>query len=213
LNLGYTKIIKPFLPGAGIVKGFCTTMLIGELVEVLHSLVNPDDERQFDINLQTHMKNSASFRRFASPKNAPNFSMQSIAETDLENQPDDMTFEETKAHTQSASFKQTSRNDIKLLSNCLSREGTSEKVDELLRLLYDLLNEQLFEMPLSITKSSITKLEIRNPNRSFRNESRELIIEDLSKDAGSIFWDAIDSVLREKFKAELDFYSQNKWGY
>ena len=158
MNLGYTKIIKPFLPGAGIVKGFCTTMLIGELVEVLHSLVNPDDERQFDINLQTRMKNSASFRRFASPKNAIiNFSMQSIAETESENQPDDMTFEETKAHTQSASFKQNSRNDIKLLSNCLSREGTSEKVDELLRLLYELLNEQLFEMPLSITQSSIAK--------------------------------------------------------
>jgi hypothetical protein len=33
------------LPGAGIVKGFCITMLIGELVEVLHSLINPDDER------------------------------------------------------------------------------------------------------------------------------------------------------------------------
>jgi hypothetical protein len=83
--------------------------------------------------------------------------MQSIAETESENQPDDMTFEETKAHTQSASFKQKSRNDIKLLSNCLSREGTSEKVDELLRLLYELLNEQLFEMPLSITQSSIAK--------------------------------------------------------
>jgi hypothetical protein len=68
-------------------------------------------------------------------------------------------------------------------------------------------------MPLSITKFSIAKSEIRIPNRSFRNESREPIIEDLSKDAGRIFWDAIDSVLREKFKAELDFYSQNKWGY
>ncbi len=72
----------------------------------------------------------------------------------------------------------------------------------MLRLLYELLNEQLFEMPLSINK-----YDARIPSRSFRNETREPISDDLSKDAGRIFWDAIDSILRDKFKAELDFYA------
>lgn len=57
-------------------------------------------------------------------------------------------------------------------------------------------------MPLSIKK-----YDARIPSRSFRNETREPISDDLSKDAGRIFWDAIDSILRDKFKAELDFYA------
>jgi hypothetical protein len=43
------------------------------------------------------MKNSASLRRFASPRNAPRTGFQPINElAEEENQPDEMAFEETK---------------------------------------------------------------------------------------------------------------------
>jgi hypothetical protein len=43
-HLGYVKRIYGILPGVGMVKGFCSTLLIGELVEVLNSLVNEPEE-------------------------------------------------------------------------------------------------------------------------------------------------------------------------
>lgn len=106
--LGYAKRIKSILPGVGVVKGFCATMLIGELVEVLHSLVHSEDERLFEHNLKFGMKSEIGLRRYASPKNNPTF--QAINE--LAEEEDDMAFEETKTKHPSQSFRKKSRNDL-----------------------------------------------------------------------------------------------------
>lgn len=140
--MGFAKRIKSILPGAGVVKGFCATMMIGELVEVLHSLFHPDDDKLFEHKLNMGMKSEILSRRYASPKHNPKLAFQAINElAEEENQPDDMSFEESKTKPPSRSFKKPSRTDLNITVDQLSKDGLSEKVDELLRLLYELINE------------------------------------------------------------------------
>lgn len=45
-QLGCAKTVYGILPGISMVKGFCSTMIIGELVEVLNSLLYPSAEEK-----------------------------------------------------------------------------------------------------------------------------------------------------------------------
>lgn len=85
LHIGFVKRIKSILPGAGVVKGFCTTMMIGELLEVLQSLLYPDDDNLFEQRLNSGMKSEDLGRRFASPRHSPKPAFQAISELEEEN--------------------------------------------------------------------------------------------------------------------------------
>lgn len=52
-----------------------------------------------------------------------------------------MAFEESKTKPPSRSFKKSSRGDLNTVVDQLAKDGLNEKADELLKLLYELLNE------------------------------------------------------------------------
>ena len=121
--LGYVKKICGLLPGVGMIKGFCTALLIGELVEVLNSLMHPKEDWAPDFN-RLGSRSEAFGKRMqpGSSQNLSNYQVQSNTIMEAENEDDNnadsvMSFEEeSKSRPKpSQSFKKQNRSDFSSL--------------------------------------------------------------------------------------------------
>jgi hypothetical protein len=167
-----------------MVKGFCSVMVISELLEVLNSLLNPEPKRA----------------------TIPGTGINETEDTS-EAVSDEMSFEETKEGKSNSlkrfrpGFATTSG-----MAEKMSKDGVYKKVNDILFMIYQTLKEQLFNMPLQISRQD--RKTMSGPGSFESPHAIYDLKEDQSLQAGKVFWDYIDPVLKKKLEAQLAFYRQ-----